>query len=82
VAQNDTPMPSYIVHFRYLPMLAGLVARDILILRCLLLGAQIILALCLSSQPPRRPVQSPVVRTHGGLDFGVLNCESGQFALI
>jgi CRP-like cAMP-binding protein len=44
VAQNDTRMPSYLVHFGYLLMLAGLVARDILVLRCLLLGAQIILA--------------------------------------
>jgi hypothetical protein len=45
VAQNHTRMPSYFVHFGYLLMLAGLVARDILVLRCLLLGAQIILAL-------------------------------------
>ena len=44
MAQNDTRMPSYLVHFGYLLMLAGLVARDILVLRCLLLGAQIILA--------------------------------------
>ena len=37
-------MPAYLVHLGYLLMLAGLLARDILVLRSLLLGAQIILA--------------------------------------
>lgn len=45
MAQNDTRVPSYFVYFGYLLMLAGLVARDILFLRCLLLGAQILVAL-------------------------------------
>lgn len=38
-------MTAYLIHVGYLLMLAGLLARDILMLRCLLLGAQIILAL-------------------------------------
>ena len=39
------PIPSYLIHVAYLLMLAGLLARDILVLRSLLLGAQIVLAL-------------------------------------
>jgi hypothetical protein len=38
-------MPAYLVHLGYLLMLGGLLARDILVLRSLLLGAQIILAI-------------------------------------
>jgi hypothetical protein len=38
-------MPAVLVHIGYLLMLAGLLARDVLVLRSLLLAAQIILAL-------------------------------------
>jgi CRP-like cAMP-binding protein len=44
-------MPAFLVHIGYLLMLAGLLARDILVLRSLLLVAQIILAAYAMSIP-------------------------------
>lgn len=51
MAQNGTRMLAYIVHIGYLLMLAGLLARDVLVLRSLVLGAQIILAIYAWSIP-------------------------------
>jgi hypothetical protein len=44
-------MLAYIVHVGYLLMLGGLLARDVLVLRSLILGAQIILAIYAMSIP-------------------------------